>query len=141
MDHTGIRNIALAGAAGAGKTLLAEALLLEAGAIRAKGSIERGSSTSDFDPQERALRHSLEPAVLTVEHAGTRIHLLDTPGYADFLPRTLAVLEAVEAVAVVVSAVSGPDAVTQRLMSFARERGLYFAGSKFSDRAQKSRST
>ena len=124
MDHTGIRNIALAGAAGAGKTLLAEALLLEAGAIRAKGSIERGSSISDFDPQERALRHSLEPTVLAFEHAETRIHLLDTPGYADFLPRTLAVLEAVEAVAVVVSAVSGPDAVTQRLMSFARERGL-----------------
>jgi elongation factor G len=124
MDHTGIRNIALAGAAGAGKTLLAEALLFEAGAIRAKGSIERGSTASDFDPQERMLHHSLEPAVLTFEHAGARIHLLDTPGYADFLARTLAVLEAVEAVAVVVSGVSGPDAVTQRLMAFARERGL-----------------
>ncbi len=124
MDHTGIRNIALAGAAGAGKTLLADALLLEAGVIRAKGSIERGSTASDFDPQERSLGHSLEPAVLTFEHGGTRIHLLDTPGYADFLARTLAVLEAVEAVAVVVSAVTGPDAVTQRLMDFARERGL-----------------
>ena len=124
MDHTGIRNIALAGAAGAGKTLLADALLLEAGVIRAKGSIERGSTVSDFDPQERTLHHSLEPAVLTFEHAGTRINLLDTPGYADFLARTLAVLEAVEAVAVVVSAVTGPDAVTQRLMAFARERGL-----------------
>ncbi len=124
MDHTGIRNIALAGAAGAGKTLLAEALLFEAGAIRAKGSIERGSSASDFDPQERMLHHSLEPAVLTFEHDSTRIHLLDTPGYADFLARTLAVLEAVEAVAVVVSGVTGPDAVTQRLMAFARERGL-----------------
>ena len=124
MDPTCIRNIALTGAAGAGKTLLAEALLLEAGAIRAKGSIERGSTVSDFDPQERTLGHSLEPALLTVEHAGTRLHLLDTPGYPDFLPRTFAVLEAVEAVAVVVSAVTGPDAVTQRLMSFARERGL-----------------
>ncbi len=124
MDHTGIRNIALAGAAGAGKTLLADALLLEAGVIRAKGSIERGSTVSDFDPQERTLHHSLEPAVLTFEHAGTRIHLIDTPGYADFLARTLAVLEAVDAVAVVVSGVTGPDAVTQRLMAFARERGL-----------------
>lgn len=124
MDHTSIRNIALAGEAGAGKTLLADALLLEAGVIRAKGSIERGSTASDFDPQERALGHSLEPTVLTFEHAGKRIDLLDTPGYADFLARTLAVLEAVEAVAVVVNGVSGPDAVTQRLMSFARERGL-----------------
>lgn len=124
MDHTGIRNLALAGGAGAGKTLLAESLLHKAGAIRAKGSIERSSTLSDFDPQERALGHSLEPAVLTFEHDGTRIHLLDTPGYADFLARTLAVLEAVEAVGIVVSAVNGPDAVTHRLMSFARERGL-----------------
>ena len=95
MDPTCIRNIALTGAAGAGKTLLAEALLLEAGAIRAKGSIERGSTVSDFDPQERALGHSLEPVVLTLEHAGTRLHLLDTPGLADFLPLTFAVPEAV----------------------------------------------
>ncbi len=124
MDHTGIRNLALAGAAGAGKTLLAEALALEAGVIRTKGSIARGSTVSDFDPQERALGHSLEPAVLTFEHRGARIHLLDTPGYADFLARTFAVLEAVEAVGIVVSAVNGLDAVTHRLMSFARERGL-----------------
>ncbi len=124
MDHGSIRNFALVGAAGAGKTLLAEALLVQAGAIGSKGSIERGTTVSDFDPQERALAHSLDPAVLTFEHQGVRVHLLDTPGYADFLARTLAVLAAVEAVGVVVSAVSGPDAVTHRLMSFARERGL-----------------
>lgn len=124
MGHTSIRNIALAGAAGGGKTLLAESLLLSAGAIRSKGSLERGNTVSDFDPQERALRHSLDPAILTFEHEGTRIHLLDTPGYPDFLGRTLSVLEAVEAVAIVVSAVSGPDTITQRLMEFARDRGL-----------------
>ena len=124
MDHTGIRNIALVGAAGAGKTLLADALLFAAGVTRTKGSIERGTTVSDFDPQERSLGHSLEPAILTFEYDGRRIHLLDTPGYPDLLARTLAVLEAVEAVAVVVNAVSGPDTVTQRLMNFARERGL-----------------
>ncbi len=124
MGHTSIRNIALAGAAGAGKTLLAESLLLQAGAIRSKGSLERGTTVSDFDPQERALQHSLDPAILSFEQASTRIHLLDTPGYPDFFGRTLAVLEAVEAVAIVVSAVSGPDTVTQRLMDFARGRGL-----------------
>ncbi|MGH8288170.1 MAG: elongation factor G [Steroidobacteraceae bacterium] len=126
MGHTtpGIRNIALVGAAGAGKTLLAESLLLQAGAIRAKGSLARGSTVSDFDPQERSLQHSLEPAVLTFDFGSTRIHLLDTPGYPDFFGRTLSVLEAVEAVAVVVSAASGPDAITHRLMDFARDRGL-----------------
>ncbi len=124
MGHTSIRNIALAGAAGSGKTLLAERLLFSAGAIRALGSLERGTTVSDYDPQERALQHSLDPAILTFEHAATRIHLLDTPGYPDFLGRTLSVLEAVEAIAVVVSAVNGPDSVTQRLMDFARDRGL-----------------
>jgi elongation factor G len=126
MAHTtsGIRNIALVGAAGAGKTLLAESLLLQAGAVRAKGSLARGSTISDFDSQEKALQHSLEPAILTFDRDSTRIHLLDTPGYPDFLGRTFAVLEAVEAVVVVVSAGSGPDAITQRLMDFARDRGL-----------------
>jgi elongation factor G len=126
MAHTtqGIRNVALVGAAGAGKTLLAESLLLQAGAIRAKGSLARGSTASDFDPQERALQHSLDPAILTFDCGATRIHLLDTPGYPDFLGRALSVLEAVEAVAVIVSATSGPDAITRRLMDFARERGL-----------------
>jgi len=124
MDHGSIRNFALIGAAGAGKTLLSESLLAQAGAIRTKGSIERGTTVSDFDAQERALGHSLDPAVLTFEHRDTRVHLLDTPGYADFLARTFAALEAVEAVGVVVSAVTGPDAVTHRLMTFARERGL-----------------
>lgn len=126
MGHTtsGIRNIALVGAAGAGKTLLAESLLLQAGAIRAKGSLARGNTVSDFDPQERELRHSLEPAVLTFDCDSARIHLLDTPGYPDLFGRTLSVLEAVEAVVVVVSAACGPDATTQRLMDFARDRGL-----------------
>jgi elongation factor G len=121
---SGIRNIALVGAAGAGKTLLAETLLLQAGAIRAKGSLARGSTVSDFDPQERSLQHSLEPAILTFDCDSTRIHLLDTPGYPDFFGRALSVLEAVEAVAVVVSAASGPDAITHRVMDFARDRGL-----------------
>ena len=126
MGHTthDIRNIALVGAAGAGKTLLTESLLLQAGAIRTKGSLARGSTVSDFDSQEKALQHSLEPAILTFDCDSTRIHLLDTPGYPDFLGRTLSVLEAVEAVAIVVSATNGPDAITQRLMDFARERGL-----------------
>ncbi|MFI4884540.1 MAG: elongation factor G [Steroidobacterales bacterium] len=126
MGHTtqGIRNIALVGAAGAGKTLLAESLLLEAGAIRTKGSLARGSTVSDFDPQEKALQHSLDSSILTFDCDSTRIHLLDTPGYPDFLGRALSVLEAVEAVAVIVSATSGPDAITHRLMDFARDRGL-----------------
>jgi elongation factor G len=121
---SGIRNIALVGPAGAGKTSLTETLLLQSGAIRSRGSLQRGSTVSDFDPQEKRLQHSLDTAILSFTSDGTRINLIDTPGYPDFLGKTLSVLEAVEAVAVVVSAVSGVDTLTARLMDFARERGL-----------------
>jgi elongation factor G len=121
---SGIRNIALVGPAGAGKTSLTETLLLQAGATRARGSLARGTTVSDFDPQEKRLQHSLDTAICSFATNGTRINLIDTPGYPDFLGKTLSVLEAVEAVAIVVSAVSGVDTLTHRLMDFARERGL-----------------
>src|ERR1700756_2644393 len=121
---SGIRNIALVGQAGAGKTSLIETLLLQAGAVRARGSPARGTTVSDFDPQEKRLQHSLDTTICSFDHDGVHINLIDTPGYADFLGRTLSVLEAVEAVAVVVSAASGVDTLTQRLMEFARERDL-----------------
>jgi elongation factor G len=120
----GIRNIALVGSAGAGKTLLLEALLLQAGAIRAKGSLQRGSTVSDFDPQEKRLQHSLDCTVCGFDFDATHVNLIDTPGYPDFLGRTFSVLEAVEAVAVVVNAANGIDSVTQRVMDFARDREL-----------------
>ena len=140
----GIRNIALVGSAGAGKTLLLESLLLQAGAIRSKGNLQRGGTVSDFDPQEKRLQHSLDPAICCFDLNGVNtshsanahgngangntlhvhVNVIDTPGYPDFLGRTLSVLEAVEAMAIVVSAVDGIDTVTQRLMEFARERGL-----------------
>jgi len=121
---SGIRNIALVGPAGAGKTSLLETLLLQAGAIRARGSLARGTTVSDFDPQEKRLQHSLDTALCTFDCDGVHVNVIDTPGYPDFLGRTLSVLEAVEAVAVVVSAASGVDSLTQRLMEFAREREL-----------------
>jgi elongation factor G len=119
-----IRNIAFVGQAGAGKTLLTEALLAESGAIRARGSLERGTTVCDYDPQEKAIQHSLDAAIVHFETGGSRINLIDTPGYPDFAGRALSVLEAVETAAVVVSAVNGVEPVTQRMMEFARDRGL-----------------
>src|SRR5579863_10230349 len=121
---SGIRNIALVGQAGAGKTSLTETLLLQAGAIRSRGSLARGTTVSDFDPQEKRLQHSLDTSICSFDTGGIRINLIDTPGYPDFLGRTLSVLEAVEAVAVVVNAAGAVDTLTQRLMDFAREREL-----------------
>jgi len=120
----GIRNIALVGSAGTGKTLLLEALLLQAGAIRSKGNLQRGGTVSDFDPQEKRLQHSLDPAICSFDYNSSHINVIDTPGYPDFLGRTLSVLEAVEAIAVVVSAANGVDTLTRRLMDFARDREL-----------------
>jgi elongation factor G len=119
-----IHNLALVGQAGAGKTLLTEALLLEAGAIRAKGSLARGNTVSDFDPKERVLQHSLDAAICTFDDGDQRINLVDTPGLADLIGRSLSALEATETAGVVVSAAAGVDPVTRRAMDAARERGL-----------------
>src|SRR5512138_3232546 len=119
-----IRNIALVGPAGAGKTLLAEALLAESGAIRSRGSLERGTTVCDFDPQEKALQHSLDASLVHFDLDGCRVNLIDTPGTADFVGRSLSMLEAVETAAIVVSAVTGLEPVTQRMMDFARDREL-----------------
>src|SRR5258705_4370293 len=117
---SGIRNIALVGQAGAGKTSLLETLLLQAGAIRARGSLARGTTVSDFDPQERRLQHSLDTTICSFDINGIHVNLIDTPGYADFLGKALSVLEAVEAVAVVGSAAEGGGTPTQRPLEVAR---------------------
>ena len=119
-----IRNLALVGQAGAGKTLLAEALLAQSGAIRAKGSLARGTTVCDFDPQEKALLHSLDAAICGFESQGKRVNIVDTPGYPDFLGRSLSALEAVETAAIVVSAINGVEPMTRRMMEFAKARGL-----------------
>jgi elongation factor G len=119
-----IRNIAFVGQAGAGKTLLAEALLAQSGAIRAKGSLERGTTVCDFDPQEKAQQHSLDAAICGFESDGRRVNIIDTPGYPDFLGRSLVALEAVETAVIVVNATNGVEPMTQRMMEFARARRL-----------------
>src|SRR5215471_11320286 len=79
-DIVAIRNVALVGASATGKTTLAEALLASAGAIKTPGTVEKGSTTCDYDPQERPVQHSLNTAITYLEHEGARVHLLDTPG-------------------------------------------------------------
>ena len=117
-----IRTLALVGPAGAGKTQLAEALLARAGAIATAGSVERGSTTADFDPLEKRLQHSLSASVLHAEHAGTRIHLVDTPGMADLIGHALPALEAVETAVVVVNAAAGLEPMALRMLAHAAER-------------------
>ena len=90
-----IRTIALVGHGAAGKTTLAEALLHAAGAIKNKGTVDRGNTVSDFDPQEKAEGHSLYSADTHFEYDNTHVYLLDTPGYPDFAGQAIAALAAV----------------------------------------------
>lgn len=119
-----ICNVALVGHGGAGKTMLAEAMLLKAGVIPALGEISRGTTVSDFDPLEKAHQHSLNASVMHFEHSGVRVNLIDTPGYPDFLGPALSILPAVETAAVVVDARSGVQMTTRWMMETAAERGL-----------------
>jgi elongation factor G len=119
-----IRTLALVGQAGCGKTSLAEALLAKAGAIPQAGSVERGTTTCDYAPLERQLQHSMKLAVASFDCEETRIHLLDTPGYPDFLGHALPALAAVETAAIVISAQSGIEMMTPRFMQWAAKRGL-----------------
>jgi elongation factor G len=123
-DLPNLCNLALVGQAGAGKTTLAEALLHAAGAIRVRGSVARGTTVCDHDPLERRHQHSLEVAMCGFESRGRHVTLLDTPGLPDFVGRAISVLPAVESVAVVVNAATGPEPVTVRMMAEAKDRGL-----------------
>ena len=123
-DIQAIRTVALVGQTGAGKTSLAEALLAKAGVIGAAGSLERGSTVSDFDPMERRAQHSLNSAVMHLTHRGARVHLIDTPGYADFVGQSMTALEAVETAAIVINASTGIEMMSARMMEWAAARQL-----------------
>src|SRR5207253_9297192 len=119
-----IRTLALVGHGASGKTTLAEALLLKAGAIQVAGSVERGTTVSDFDPLEKTWQHSLRASVLHFETQGTRVHVVDTPGFPDFIGQSIGALDAVETAAVVINASAGIEMITSRMMEWAAQRKL-----------------
>lgn len=119
-----IRTLAFVGHGAAGKTTLAEALLLQSGAIQTAGSVERGDTVCDYDPLEKTHQHSIQVGVAHMEHAGCRIHLLDTPGYPDFMGQAMTALDAVETVAVVIDARKGIELTAHRMMHWAQTRKL-----------------
>jgi len=121
---TQIRNVALVGHAGAGKTTLFEALLFAGGTITAQGSIERGNTVSDYDPMEKERQHSIGSSIASIDHSGIHINLIDTAGYQDFRGKTLSALAAVETCAVVVNASNGIEHSTIRMMEYAKARRL-----------------
>jgi elongation factor G len=123
-DPTEIRNVALVGHHGAGKTTLAEALLAVTGAIPRRGSVEKGTTTSDFEPEEISRQLSVSTALIPFTVNGVKVNLLDTPGYADFASEMLGALTRADLAVVVVSATDGVQAQTEDAWRAAARLGL-----------------
>ena len=104
VDLEHLRSIVLAGHAGAGKTTLAEQLLFRTGAISRLGRVDDGTASLDFEPEEQKRRESLSLAVASLEHQGTRVTLIDTPGYADFAAEVIEGFAAADAALFVMDA-------------------------------------
>ena len=119
-----IRNVALISHVGAGKTSLVDAALFDSGAVTRQGKVDEGTSISDYDPDELKRRMSLNVKVLPVEWKNTKINLIDTPGYADFLGEVKAGLRVADAALVVVTAEKGVEVGTELTWKYADERHL-----------------
>jgi elongation factor G len=119
-----IRNVALVGHRGSGKTSLHEALLFEAGAINRLGSVADGSTVSDSAPDEKAREMSISSALSSFEWDGRKINLIDTPGEPSFLADALAAFRVTEGAVFVVNAVMGVEVNTDRLWQRAAELGM-----------------
>ena len=119
-----IRNVALAGHGASGKTSLADALLFAAGAITRKGSVDDGTSTLDVDDEEKRRHFTIDCHMGHLAWNGKQVHLIDSPGYPDFIGSALSALAAVENVVLAVSGPAGIEVNTRRLFQEARKLGL-----------------
>jgi elongation factor G len=119
-----IRNVALVGHGGAGKTSLAEALLFNAGAIVRLGRVEDGSTVCDFDPEEQRRNISVSLALAPFELEDHKVNIIDAPGYADFVGDVAAAIQAADLALFVVSAVEGVEVQTEIAWKLAEQRGL-----------------
>jgi elongation factor G len=136
-----IRNVALVGHGGAGKTSLAEALLFAAGRDPALGKVEDGTPSADFDPEEQRRRISVSLALAPFELDGHKVNLLDAPGYADFVGDVGAALRAADLALFVVSAVEGVEVQTEVAWKLAERAASRARSSSTSSTASARRSS
>ncbi|HEY3120705.1 MAG TPA: elongation factor G [Vicinamibacteria bacterium] len=123
-DSSSIRNVAVVGHGGCGKTTLVSAMLFCMGAVNRLGRVEDGTAVTDFDPDEIERRISLQTAIAHGEWRKTKLNLLDAPGYANFLSEARAALRVADAAIVVVDAVSGVEVQTEKVWRYAEDYGL-----------------
>ena len=124
MQPDKVRNVALVGHGGSGKTTLAEALLYVGGATNRLGSVEQGNTTFDYEPEEVERGISLNLAVATVDWGGHRINIIDTPGASDFAGDARAAIRAADIALFVVSGVDGVEVQTEQLWNIAGQEGI-----------------
>ena len=123
VDLPHLRSVVLAGHAGSGKTTLAEQLLFKAGAIPRLGRVDDGTAHLDFEPEEQKRKESLSLAVGTFEADGTRISLVDTPGYPDFIADVIEGFTAADGAIVVMDASAGVEAGLENAVRLGRGTG------------------
>jgi elongation factor G len=123
-DAGSIRNVAIVGHGGCGKTQLVSTLLFAAGAVNRIGRVDDGSTVTDFDEEEVARKHTLSSSLAYAEWQKTKINFIDTPGFANFLTDARSALRVVEAAVLVVDAVAGVEVQTEKLWAEAASLGL-----------------
>ena len=119
-----IRNVAFVGHGASGKTSLVEGILFKAGATKRLGSVDDGTSVSDFDAEEKERKTTIYSSILHCNWRGREINIIDTPGYPDFIGNSIGALSAVETAIVVIAATSGIQVNTQKMWNIARDAGL-----------------
>jgi elongation factor G len=123
-DAASIRNVALVGHGGSGKTQLASAILFDAGMVNRFGKVDDGTTATDYDEEEIARKHTLAASLAYAEWSKTKINLIDTPGFANFLSDARAALRVADAALVVVDAVAGVEVQTEKVWEAAGELAL-----------------
>src|SRR5450631_2711225 len=123
-DAASIRNVALVGHTGSGKTQLASAVLADAGMVNRFGKVDDGTTVTDYDEEEVARKHTLSASLAFAEWNTQKINIIDTPGVGNFLSEARAALQVADTAVVVVDAVAGVMVQTEKVWAAADERAL-----------------
>src|SRR6188474_2985616 len=123
-DSASIRNVAIVGHSGSGKTQLASAILSDTGMVNRFGQVDDGTTVTDYDEEEITRKHTLSASLAYAEWNKNKINLIDTPGVGNFLSDARAALHIADAAAVAVDAVSGPMVQTEKVWQAAEELAL-----------------
>ncbi|MFA5353490.1 MAG: GTP-binding protein, partial [Thermodesulfovibrionales bacterium] len=121
IDVNQLRNVAIIAHSGAGKTSLTEAILFNAGAIERMGSVDAGTTTTDYEPEETSRKITVSSSIAFCDWKGTRVNLIDTPGFINFIEDARGCLRVSDGAVVIVSAISGVKAETEKIWKYACE--------------------